>query len=126
VPAGLTAPTATLLITGTLFGGLLIRKMIEFESPLLPLPEKGFCVNTEALPGVAMSLAGTTAVTVKELPLASGFTNVVASFCEFHPTTVLATNAGPAEEALRVSVKSLPPAGMLLGESDVRNAPVLF
>src|SRR5262249_55199884 len=98
--------------------------MSVFESPLLPLPEKGFCVKTDALPGAARSLAGTTAVMVKELPLESGFTKVVVNFCEFHSTKVLATNAGPCADAFTVRVRSFPPAGMLLGDIESRTAPV--
>src|SRR5262249_53086074 len=67
-PPGPTAPDVTPLIAGTLFGGLLTMKMTVFDSPLLPDPENGLWVNTEALPGLAVRLAGTTAVRKMTVP----------------------------------------------------------
>ena len=96
---------------GTGLGGGLIIKVTGFDRPLLPAPEKGFCVITVAVPGLATSAAGTTAVTLSTLPEVSVVT-VVFSFCPFHSTKVLATNPAP----LIVSVKSGLPALILEGE----------
>jgi hypothetical protein len=52
--------------------------------------------------------------------LASSVT-VVLSFCEFHSTTVCATNPPP----FTVIVVSPLPAGILLGDSEDNCAPVL-
>ena len=47
-------------------GGLMINVRV-FDRPLFPVPEKGFSVLTEAVPGLAISAAATVAVTVTAL-----------------------------------------------------------
>ena len=49
-------------IVGTGFGGGKIVKVMVLETPLFPEPECGLRVLTAALPCLAVSVAGTTAV----------------------------------------------------------------
>jgi hypothetical protein len=60
-----------------------MMKATGLERPLSWEPEWGLTVLTVALPGVAVSAAGTTAVRFKMLLLAS-VTTVVARFLPFH------------------------------------------
>src|SRR5215467_815108 len=77
-----------LVIVGTGFAGTLMMNAIVWERPLFWLLVLGFSVFTKARPGVAVSAAGTTAVTLRTLPeLASTVTVVTRSF-PFHCTTV--------------------------------------
>jgi hypothetical protein len=103
---------------GTGFPAGLMRNATEFESPLVPAPECGLSVFTNAVPDLATSDAGTVAVP-RTLPLLS-VSNVVVSVCPFHCTTVLATNPLP----LTVSVNCGLPAVTLAGESEVMVPPV--
>jgi hypothetical protein len=93
----------------------------EFESPLVPAPECGLSVLTNAVPALATSDAGTEALALvpSTLPLLS-VGNVVVRVCPFHCTTVLATNPLP----LTVSVNCGLPAVTLAGESEVIVPPV--
>jgi hypothetical protein len=47
-------------------GGLMINDKV-FDSPLFPVPEKGFSVLTVAVPGLAINAAATVAVTLPAL-----------------------------------------------------------
>src|SRR5258708_31413666 len=99
---------------GTGFPAGLIRNATEFESPLVPAPECGLSVFTNAVPDLATSDAGTVAVALvpRTLPLLS-VSNVVVSVCPFHCPTVLATHPLP----LTVSLNWRLPAITLSGES---------
>jgi hypothetical protein len=83
-------------MVGTGFPAGLMVNATGFESPLVPEPECGLSVLTNAVPGLATSDAGTVAVAVvpTTLPLLS-VSNCVAMVCPFHCTTVLATNPLP-------------------------------
>ncbi len=107
--------------TGNGLGIGLMMKVRVLERPLLVLPEWGFIVLMEAVPGLATSEAGTTAVTLVTLLLASNVT-VVTRFPPFHCTLVPATNPPPN----MVKVMGLaPPALTMDGEIEIRLAPVL-
>ena len=78
------------LNVGTGLGGKLMMKVVGFERPLLPAPEKGFWVMTVAAPGLATNAADITALTETMLPAVSRL-SVVVSFFPFHSMKVLAT-----------------------------------
>ena len=40
-------------------GALMVKTIIGFKKPVFPAPEKGFCVITVAVPGLATRAAGT-------------------------------------------------------------------
>jgi hypothetical protein len=79
---------------GNGFPGGLMMNATGFESPLVPAPECGLSVFTNAVPGLATSDAGTVAVIPVTFPLASVVTTVAIVWL-FHWTTVLATNPLP-------------------------------
>jgi hypothetical protein len=108
-------------MVGTGFPAGLMRNATEFESPLVPAPECGLSVLTNAVPDLATSDAGTVAVALvpRTFPLLS-VSNVVARACPFHCTTVLATSPLP----VTVSVNCGLPAVTLAGESAVMVPPV--
>ena len=111
------------LRTGSGFGGGLMMKARVFDRPLFPLPECELSVLTLALPGLAISVAGTTALRFTTLLLASRV-GVVARFLPFHWATVFVSKGLPN----KVMVRSLPfgpSALMTAGEMAVRLAPVL-
>jgi mRNA-degrading endonuclease toxin of MazEF toxin-antitoxin module len=83
--------------------------MVKVRAPDVPPPGEGFTTVTEAVPGVAMSLAEIAAVNF--VPL----TKVVVRALPFHCTTELVTKFVP----VTVSVKAAPPAVALEGESEV-------
>src|SRR5690348_3613265 len=101
-------------------GGLMINAT-GFESPLVPAPECGLRVFTNAVPGLATSDAGTVAVArlPKMLPAVS-VAKVVARVWPFHCTTVLATKPAP----LTVNVKSELPALIVEGDRERMVPPV--
>jgi hypothetical protein len=101
-------------------GGLMMNAS-GFESPLVPAPEWGCSVLTNAVPGFASSDAGTVAEMLPPttLPLTSVCT-CVAMVLPFHCTTVLATNPLP----VTVSVNCWLPAVAFAGESEEMDAPV--
>src|SRR5258708_32031098 len=97
---------------GTGFPAGLIRNATEFESPLVPAPECGLSVFTNAVPDLATSDAGPVAGALVPMTVALlSLSNVGGSPCPFHSPTVLATNPLP----LTVSVNSARPAGTLVG-----------
>ena len=111
------------LRTGRGLGGGLMMKARVFDRPLFPLPECELNVLTLAVPGMAISAAGTTALRFTTLLLASRV-GVVARFLPFHWAIVVVSKGLPN----RVMVRSLPfgpSALMLAGEMAVRLAPVL-
>src|SRR5258708_38528485 len=90
-----------------------------FESPFRPVPDCAVSVLTNAVPGLASRFEGTVAVIVV------GSTNVDASFCPFHCTTVVLLN--PLNWlAFTVSQNEPVPAGNPFGATFVSVAPVLY
>jgi hypothetical protein len=83
--------------------------MVNVRAPEVPPPGVGFITVTDAVPGVAMSLADTEAVNF--VPL----TYFVFSPVPFHFTVDLETNFVP----VTVRVNAAPPAVALEGESEV-------
>src|SRR5450432_67557 len=83
--------------------------MLKVSGPELPPPGAGLDTVTVAVPAVAMSAAGTVAVTLVLL------TNVVVRLPPFHFTTLPCTKLVP----FTVRVNDAPPAVALLGESEV-------
>ena len=119
-PAGALAG-AMLVSPGKGFGGGLMMKARGLERPLFPAPEAGLTVMTVATPGLAMSAAGTVAVSFKMFPPLSSVGAVLRGF-PFHSTTVFVTNPPP----FTVMTKSAPPALIWAGERKEIEAPVLF
>ena len=125
VPAGALAGLMPVR-PGKGFGGGLITKAKGFESPLFPAPVAGFKVMMVATPDLAMSAAGTVAVTTfpSAAPVMSTGT-VVVRVLPFHWTTVFRTKPLP----FTVKVKSPQLALQALiwaGERKESAAPVLF
>ena len=83
--------------------------IVKVLVPEVPPPGAGFVTVIFAVPELAMSLAGTAAVTCEE------FTNVVVSAVPFHLTTELLRKLLP----LTVNVNTPPPEDALVGESEV-------
>src|ERR1700693_4200769 len=86
VPQAAIVAGAIAVNVGTGLGGALMMKVTGFDSPLLPAPENGFCVITVAVPGLATSAAGTTAVTPSTTVLVVSSVTVVLSFFPFQVT----------------------------------------
>jgi hypothetical protein len=107
---------------GTGFPGGLMMNAIGFESPLVPAPECGLSVLTNAVPALATRDAGTVAVIPMTLPPLS-VCSCVGIVPPFHCTTVLATNPVPGA-GMTVKVKLGLPAAILAGDSAVMVAPV--
>src|SRR5467141_946028 len=109
------------------FGGGLMMKAMGLERPLFPAPEAGFSVMIVATPGLAISAAGTTAVSFKIFPALSRV-GVVLRELPFHCTTVFVTKPWP----FTVRVKSQGVVGVgtqtlvWAGERKEITAPVLF
>ena len=99
-----------------------MMKASVFERPLFWLPECGLRVLISALPGLAISAFGTTALRFMTLLLASRV-GVVARFLPFHWATVWLTN-GPPKRVIVRSEQLLPQALTMEGEIAVRLAPV--
>ena len=108
--------------TGSGLGGGLMMKARVFERPLFWLPECGLKVLTSAVPGLAISAAGTTALRFMTLEFASRV-GVVARLLPFHWATVWVTN-GPPKRVIVRSEQLLPQALTMEGEIAVRLAPV--
>src|SRR6266478_8429862 len=102
------------LRTGRGFAGGLMMKARVFERPLFWLPECGLKVLTLAVPGLAISAAGTTALRFMTLLLASRV-GVVARLLPFHWATVLVTK-GPPKRVIVRSEQLLPQAPTMEGE----------
>ena len=106
------APPAGVLVgasdvsAGTGFAAALMVNVNPFE---VPPPGAGVTTVTCALPAVTMSLAGIAAVTWP------AFTNVVVRAAPFQRTWEVPTKLLP----FTVSVKAVPPAGVLVGASEV-------
>jgi hypothetical protein len=83
--------------------------MVKVRAPDVPPPGEGFSAVTEAVPAVAMSLAGTGTLSCVLL------TYVVVSPVPFHCTVELERKFVP----VTVSVNPAPPAVALAGESEV-------
>ena len=84
--------------------------MVNDKTFKLAPPGGGFTTVTCALPWVTMSLAGIAAVTCP------AFTNVVVRAAPFQRTWEVPTKLLP----FTVSVNPAPPAGVLVGASEVR------
>ena len=112
------------LRTGKGFGGGLMMKARVFDRPLFPLPECELNVLTLAVPGMAISAAGTTALRFTTLLLASRV-GVVARFLPFHWATVVVSKGLPNSVIVR-SEQLVPQALTMEGEIAVRLAPVLL
>jgi len=110
------------LRTGRGFGGGLMMKARVFDRPLFWLPECGLRVLILALPGVAISAFGTTALRFMTLLLASRV-GVVARLLPFHWATVLVTK-GPPKRVIVRSEQLVVQALTMDGEMAVRLAPV--
>src|SRR6266403_1258699 len=100
-----------------------MMKASVLERPLFWLPECGLRVLISALPGLAISAFGTTALRFMTLLLASRV-GVVARFLPFHWATVWVTN-GPPNKVMVRSEPFEPTALMTEGEMAVRLAPVV-
>ena len=105
-PADVLVAGASDVSAGTGFAGALMVNDTAFE---VPPPGVGFTTVTGTLPWVTMSLAGIAAVTCP------AFTNVVVRPVPFQRTWDVPTKLLP----FTVSVKAAPPAGVLVGASDV-------
>ena len=102
-------------------GGLMIKARV-FDRPLFWLPECGLRVLILALPGLAISAFGTTALRFMTLEFASRV-GVVARLLPFHWATVWVTN-GPPNRVIVRSEQLVVQALTMEGEMAVRLAPV--
>ena len=107
------------LSVGTGLGAGFTINAREFERPLVPAPECGLSVFTNAVPALATRAAGTVAVIPVTFPLLSVVTTVAIVWL-FHCTTVLATN--PAPTTVRVNCGL--PAVTFAGDSELMVPPV--
>ncbi len=105
-------------MVGTGFAAGLMRKVKVLERSLLPAPEKRLRVLMVIVPGLAMRLASTVAVTVE------ASTTVVGTVLPFHWTILKASSRNLCWMLVTVRVKAAPPAFALLGARKAMGALV--
>src|SRR5580658_411 len=119
-----------LVTVGTGLGTGKTTNATGLESPFVPVPECGWTVCTKSVPGLAIIEAGSVAVTETTLPVSFAGAQVAAAVVVtthvlrlfwLKVTTVCTTKPLP----VNVSVTVGPPAVMLAGETNSKNAPVL-
>src|SRR6266849_2106056 len=111
--SGAVAPITTALglilaSVGTRLGSGLMQKATGLERPLFPAPVAGFRVMTVATPGLAISAAGTSAISFMIFPPLPRV-GVVLRVVPFHCTTVFVTKPWPF--TVRVKVQGVAGVG---------------